>query len=421
MREVLKLAAFRRLLAAFTLNQLAQSIGALALALLVYRRTGNAFGPTAYFLCAQFGPALISPALVARIDQLAVRRVLPALYAVEAIAYAGLAWMASRFSLAPVLALALVDGILWLAAASLVRAATVRITAPRGLLREGNALTNEAFSICIMAGPALGGLLVASEGTIAALLTVSGIFGVMTLTVATTSALPQSRRDRSPAAGRLRAALAYVKGDSVLRSTLSLQAVAFVVFAIAIPVEVVFAQRSLHAGAGGYAALLATWGAGAVAGSLMYARWRQLPGRQMMATGACLVGIGYLGMAVAPSLAFAIVGSVIGGIGNGIVIVALRTSVQEATQERWMTVTMSLNQAIFQASPGLGFLIGGALAALAGPRAAIAVAGAGSLVVTAAMWAILPSQLAPAVPEAARIRPQGDHEPAPMKAVHRVE
>ena len=45
-------------------------------------------------------------------------------------------------------------------------------------------------------------------------------------------------------------------------------------FAISIPVEVVFATRTLHAGAGGLGALSALWGAGAVAGSGIYARFR---------------------------------------------------------------------------------------------------------------------------------------------------
>ena len=37
-----------------------------------------------------------------------------------------------------------------------------------------------------------------------------------------------------------------------------------------------------------------------------------------------------------------------------------------------MAMMMSLNESIFQAVPGVGILLGGALAALAGPRAALA-------------------------------------------------
>jgi hypothetical protein len=50
---------------------------------------------------------------------------------------------------------------------------------------------------------------------------------------------------------------------------------------------------------------------------------------------------------------------------------------------------MSLNESLNQAAPGGGILLGGVLAALAGPRVALGVAGAGSLLVTAAIWVVL--------------------------------
>ena len=153
MREVLRLPAYRRLLGAYALNELAFSVGSLALAILVYRRTGSAIAAAGYFLSSQFLPALISPALVARLDQRSSRVVLPALYGVEAAAFLVLAWLASRFSLVPVLIVALLDGVLALTARALARAATVAVTSPRGLLREGNAVANGAFSVCFMAGP----------------------------------------------------------------------------------------------------------------------------------------------------------------------------------------------------------------------------------------------------------------------------
>ena len=74
---------FGRLLAAYVLNELAWSVGTLALALLVYRRTGTAIGSTGFFLCSQVVPALLSPALVAKLDRVAPRPVLPALYGLE--------------------------------------------------------------------------------------------------------------------------------------------------------------------------------------------------------------------------------------------------------------------------------------------------------------------------------------------------
>jgi hypothetical protein len=44
---------------------------------------------------------------------------------------------------------------------------------------------------------------------------------------------------------------------------------------------------------------------------------------------------------------------------------------------------------MFQLVPGLGILLGGAVASLAGPRITLAIGAAGSLVVTAVVWIVL--------------------------------
>src|ERR1039458_5278431 len=317
-KRVLRLPAYRRLLAAYTLNELAWSVGTLALAVLVFRHTGSAVGSAAFFLCAQFFPALLSPAVVARIDQSSPRRVLPILYALEAILFAVLAWAASRFSLVPVLALALLDGIVAVTARALARAATVGVLTPVGLLREGNAVTNTLFSISFMAGPALGGLVVASGGTIAALLANSGLFAATAVILVTAGALPRAHEEGVPTARRVRAAIAHVRSDPLLRALLGIQVAAVVLFTISMPVEVVFAQRTLHAGAGGYGALLSSWGAGAVAGRAGHARARSLAARALLAASVAALGVGFLVMAAAPTLVLAMIGSAIGGGGNGI-------------------------------------------------------------------------------------------------------
>ena len=101
MNRVLKIAAYRRLLAAYTLNELAFMVGSLTLALLVYRRTGSAFGAAAFFLVL---------AVRAGVDLAAGGRsprppsgrapCFPALYWFEALVFFALAWVAVHFSLA---------------------------------------------------------------------------------------------------------------------------------------------------------------------------------------------------------------------------------------------------------------------------------------------------------------------------------
>lgn len=386
MKGVLQLAPFRRLVATSLLNELASSIGAVALALLVYRRTGSAIGATAFFLCAQFGPALISPFLVARLDQRAARVVLAELYVLEAAVFGLLALVTRHFSLAAVLVLAFLDGLLALTGRVLSRAAWTPITSSAGLLREANAFLNASYSVLFMIGPAVGGAIVALGGPVPALLVNAGIFAVVALIAGTTRGLPAAATERAPWAARLRAGLAHARGQPLIRSLLLVQAIGIIFFTVATPVEVVFAQHSLHAGAGGYGALLSSWGAGTVGGSLAYARWRAWPPRVVITFGTALLATGFLLMALAPSLAVALAGAAVAGAGNGIQIVSLRTTLQELAPERLLALLVGLNESIFYAMPGIGFILGGVVAALAGPRPALALAAAGSIAVAVATW-----------------------------------
>ncbi len=388
-RQVLKLQAYRRLLAAYTLTQLAWSVGTLALAVQVYRRTGSAIGSAAFFLASQFLPALLAPALVARVDRLAARRVLGVLYAVEAAAFAALAWVASHFSLAPLLVIVTLDGIVALAARAMIRAASAGVTEPQGLLREGNALMNTAFSICFFVGPAVGAVVADASGTSAAMLFNAGVFILITLMLTTAPVLPEMGPGPLPSAGRLRAAIQHARRQPPIRALLGMQAAGLVFFTISIPVEVVFAVHTLHAGRGGYAALLSAWGGGTVAGSAVYARWRAISGRSMIALGAASTGAGFVLMSAAPSLALAIAGAAVAGAGNGIEAVAARTTLQEHVEHQWMALIMSLNESLFQAVPGAGILLGGAITALAGTRPALAVAAAGAFAVAVVALLVL--------------------------------
>ncbi len=391
MAQVLKLPAYRRLLLAYGLTLVAWKVVEVALAILVYRRTGSALGAAAFFLCAQFVPAFFSPSLVARVDRRSPRQVLPALYVVESLLFLLLGLLVGHVAVGFVLALALVDGIVALVVLSLARAAGVGVTAPAGLLREGNALMNTVSSVTQLAGPALGGSLVALASVRVGLLVGAGMVVLIAFTLVTARGLPGAVPEDTPAKGRLGAALRYVRGQPGIRALLSLQAIALVFFTMSIPVELVLAQHTLHAGAGGYGALLTAWGAGAIVGSGIFARWRQRSSITLIALGAGLLGLGFIVMAISPSIAVAAAGAAVGGAGNGVHAVAARTALQEQVRPEWMALVIGLNESLSQAFPGVGILLGGALAQVGSPRFAFWLAGGGSLIIAAAVSILLRS------------------------------
>jgi MFS family permease len=409
MKRVLHIPGYRRLLLAYGLNELAWSVGTLALAVLVYRRTGSALGATAFFICSQVAPALVSPLFVSRVDQRSTRSVLPVLYLLEAALFAVLAALTSSFALIPVLVLVVLDGSVAIVARSLARAATTEILTPVDLLHEGNALTNLTFSVCYMAGPAIGGAVVAAGGTVAALFVNSALFAVIAVVLVTAAGLPRGAAEPEPTKRRVRAALSHVRQDFALRWMLVLQAGGIAAFTMSIPVDVVLASRTLHAGAGGYGALMSGWGAGAVVGSAIYARWRRQPALLLMVGSALAMTLGFGLMSVAPTIAVAVVGSALGGVGNGGGLMAAKTLLIEYTPLRWMAMITTLNESISQLAPGVGILLGGALTELASPRVALGVAAVATLLYAVAASVLLrPARLgAPPV----RSRMAGDGLP----------
>ncbi len=170
------------------------------------------------------------------------------------------------------------------------------------------------------------------------------------------------------------------------------QGTAFVFFAAVIPIEVIYAKETLDAGDAGYGLLLASWGAGMVIGSVIFATLRRASLPYLLLFSTVTVGLGYLGMAAAPALATACAAAMIGGAGNGVQWVAMVSAVQELTVESMQARVMSVLESIGAAMPGIGYLLGGLIATADNPRATFAFAGAGVLAIVAIVAPILGSK-----------------------------
>ena len=90
---------------------------------------------------------------------------------------------------------------------------------------------------------------------------------------------------------------------AVLLRLLSMQALAFVFFTLVLPIEIVYAKETLDAGDSGYGALLSSWGAGMVVGSLVFvAAARRVSLQTQLFVSTAMIGGAYLGMAAAGTL-----------------------------------------------------------------------------------------------------------------------
>src|SRR5215212_5311911 len=213
----LRVAGLKVLAGGYSINELGNWLGAIALAVLVFDKTGSPLAPALLFVGTRFVPALLAPAIVARVEVLRPRMSLPLLYGADAVVFAVLALVASQhFSLALVVALGAVDGTLALAARALTRSTSAALLAPSGLLRRGNALFNLGFTAAGALGPAIAGLVVAHAGVSTALWADAASFALVALMLGVASSLPTAERADGGWAARLREARDYVRGRRLL-------------------------------------------------------------------------------------------------------------------------------------------------------------------------------------------------------------
>jgi MFS family permease len=388
----------RRILLAYTINELGTWFGYVALALGVYDHTHSAIATAGLFLARGLLPALFAPMLVARIERSQRRSSLTVLFVLEGLATVGLALLLWHFVLIGVLVLVALDGILAVAATALVRASAARIP-PAGdaeseglegeqsqesheaAQREVSAALNFAFMGAFAVGPAVGALLVHVVGGPVTML-------IDALTFPLAGALVLGLRTHVEAEGehsireRLVAAWRHTQFAPQLRTLLLTEAIAIVFLAAVEPVEVLYAKTTLGAGDLGYGLLVTSWGIGAAGGAVVFARASNRPLGQTLTSGVFLLGLAYLGYAAAPTLALACVAAFVGGVGNGIHWPSLISAVQKLTPTELQGRLMSAVGSINALCPALGFMLGGVVATLASPRGAMLMAGLVSMALT---------------------------------------
>lgn len=389
----------RRIIAAYAINRLGTWFGLLALLVAVFDHTRSAFAVAALLFVGQALPAFVVPAVVARIEASRRRSELSWLYFFEAVVTAALAVLVWQFSLPAVLVLTALDGIAALAASALLRAELARAArnqvrarpiagspveagaveaAMEEAERRANAALNVAFSATFVAGPALGGALVAAAGPSWALVVDVGSFVLCgALLIDLHPHVEEASGDS--VRSRLRAAWQHLNQTRSLRSLLLVEALALVFFESAGPIEVTYAKQTLNAGDGGLGLLLTSWGAGAVIGSLVFARSLRRPLGALLSAGTLGVGLAYVGFAAAPALFVACLAALVGGIGNGVELPSLMSIVQRLTPPRLHGRLMGAVESLSALCLAIGLPLGAALVALSSPRPAFVVVGLGAM------------------------------------------
>lgn len=373
----LRVGTFRHLAAAYTVNEFGNIVGAIALAIMVFDRTDSALATASLFLALQFVPALVAPLLTVHFETVPARRVLPVVYLLETGIFILLADLAHQFSLLAVLALAAADGALAITAKALTRSASANHLLRRGLLREGNAILNLGAMGANAIGPAIAGGLVTWHGSGTALLVDAATFVLTALIVLATPRIHIESDHEAGAAGRMHTGLKTIAERPALITLFIAFGLALALASIAVPVDVVFVKRTLHAGDAGYGLMQAAWGGGMVVGGALFVVLSRIRVMAVLGTSGALIAAAYAGLTLSPDLATACAFSAIGGIANGVGGIAAVTAVQQAIPLRAQSAVMAVFEALAQVAPAAGFIAGGAITAAYSPRTAYAVVAVG--------------------------------------------
>jgi MFS family permease len=248
------------------------------------------------------------------------------------------------------------------------------------------ALTDLGFIL----GPALAALLLLLGGPEVILFANAATFAVSALVLAQLrfGAAPAVEDELAERHGLLReardglAAIASMVGIRAVVIASGAMLLAAGLFNVA---ELPFAKEELDAGPAGFGALTAIYGLGFVGGSLSGSRGGE-PAvlKRRFLGGLALVGAGFVGCAVAPVFAAAVLAFAVAGVGNGLLLVyerlLIQTTVEDAVMARVFGVRDGLSAWAFAAA----FLAAGGLIEALDVRPVLAIAGVGGLVV----WAL---------------------------------
>ena len=370
----------------------ATGIGVSRVALVLLASPAGA-GAVSLVLLANTLPQLLGPVAGAVADRVDERRLLAGCETAQGVIFAVIAVCRPPVPLLlPLVAAAGLAATLFSPAGK----SSVPRLVPADRLPRANALLGAAFNLQVMAGPAIGGLLVGLAGPSAAFGVTAGSFLVSALLLTRLGRLPPVAAGaaadmaagpggpgRAGFAGLMAqtwAGLSYVARSAVPRA-LVLATVLFVSFASMDNVALVFlVARSLHGSPAEYGIAVAAYGAGMLGASLGLAvlAERRTP-RFWLAAGFATGAAGTIGTGLAGSIGLVAAAQAVAGAGNTADLVGNDTLIQQVVPPAMLGRVFGALATAAQAGAGIAYAAAAPVVALTSPRITFLIAGAGML------------------------------------------
>jgi len=248
---------------------------------------------------------------------------------------------------------------------------------PRERIVAANALVGATYNFAVMAGPVIGGLLVAGVG-------VSWAFSVQAASFVVSAALligvrfPRQERDASAAspAHALLEGIKYALARPVIRGALIVIGLVMLAASIRSPLEPLFVLRILELPPEALGLVGGVWGLGMVLGSVAAPAAARRWAREWLFAGAIgVVGLAVLGASRASILSSLLLLWLVSGFANGVGSVAYHSLLQERTPDALRGRVMGASEAVLQGALLAGASMSGWLGTHLGVRTTYAVSG----------------------------------------------
>jgi MFS family permease len=371
--SLLRSARFLRLWIGQGTSFVGDAVSMVALVVLVVQVTGSA-SAVGGALVARLVPTIASPLAGVLADRVDRRVVLVASDLARAVLVLGLVFARD---LVTIYVLVFFIGLARTIFNPTVRAAFPSVVGGGDLIRA-NALISGTFSVSETAGPALGGLLVATVGIDAAFVLDAVTYLVSAALLSLTPLeRPQREEDGAGFGEDLKAGFTYLAGARVPLAIVLGAFLTVLTINITIPAEVFLARETFKAGNAGYGLLVGLYGGGMVLGSAMMAalgdRVRLLPFYfvGVFASALALVGVG-----ISPAFVFALGALVVAGVANGTENVTTDTILQKRVPDAFLGRVFSVRFLGFSIGEIFAYGMGGAIVDASGPRFTYLLAGA---------------------------------------------
>ncbi|WP_203906441.1 MFS transporter [Rhizocola hellebori] len=384
--------AFARLWTARTVSFLGDSVGLVALLLYVANDTGSALAVAMLMLVGDFAPQLLSPIAGAIADRVDRRLVMIACEIGQALAV-----LAIAITLPPLpvlLILVALRSVLATVFQPASRAAVPSLVADAHLPRANSLIGAGTHGLDVL-GPLVAAALLPVLHIRGLLLFDAATFAVSALLLVTLPRLPRPVREvPTTVLGDAAEGLRYLWRHKVIR-VVALGFCAIVAFNGVDDVALVFlAKDALQQGDSAASVLYAGVGAGLMVGFAVVARWSgRVPMVVLLLIGYGVSSLGNLLTGLAWALVAAFGMQFVRGAGIAATDTAHNTLIQRVVPEPLLGRVFGNLYGAVGVAAGLSYVLGGLVLDATGPRFTLIAAGAGGLLVTVVVAAVLPGRL----------------------------